>query len=336
MFTILIALILAVLFSLKSQKHSIQWDKYYLVKSRCDILKAILPFAIVLAHLSFYTHNPIIQNFRYSGPYVVGLFFFISGYGLEYKYHNNGLDFSMFPHRVKKLLTPLIFPIVLYLVLLHCFQYDVLTTIHANFTTFSLFIPYTWFVVVLLILNTVFYAVRRYFRSNTKMYAALFVITTIFLAVLYLNGIDGTTYVSNYAFLLGIFYNNNEKNTFIWLGHKKNCWYILAAFFVLAVCSSAYISGKPPFHGFALIGVTAYVLPFAFIFSFIKVVINKVLSFLSNISYEVYIVQGVTFVLFENLIKGEYHLLIVLAFILVNTLLAYISKRITLRIEKKL
>ena len=166
------------------------------------------------------------------------------------------------------------------------------------------------------------------------MYAALFVLTTIFLAVLYLNGIDGTTYVSNYAFLLGIFYKNNEKNTFIWLGHKKNCWYLLAAFLLLAVCSFAYISGYPPFHGFALIGVTVYVLPFVFIFSFIKVSINKVLLFLSNISYEVYIVQGVTFVLFENLIKGEYHLLIVLAFVLVNTLLAYISKRITLKIEK--
>lgn len=333
MFTILIALILAVIFSLKSQKDSIQLNKYYLVKSRCDILKAILPFAIVLSHLAFYTHNPIIQNFRYSGPYVVGLFFFISGHGLEYKYYKNGLDFSMFPNRVKKLLTPLIFPIVLYLFLLHWFQYDIITTLQENFTTLSLFIP-SWFVVVLLILNMVFYAVRRYFRSNTKMYAALFVLTTIFLAVLYLNGIDGTTYVSNYAFLLGIFYKNNEKNTFIWLGHKKNCWYLLAAFLLLAVCSFAYISGYPPFHGFALIGVTVYVLPFVFIFSFIKVSINKVLLFLSNISYEVYIVQGVTFVLFENLIKGEYHLLIVLAFVLVNTLLAYISKRITLKIEK--
>lgn len=333
MFTILIALILAVIFSLKSQKDSIQLNKYYLVKSRCDILKAILPFAIVLSHLAFYTHNPIIQNFRYSGPYVVGLFFFISGYGLEYKYYKNGLDFSMFPNRVKKLLTPLIFPIVLYLFLLHWFQYDIITTLQENFTTLSLFIP-SWFVVVLLILNMVFYAVRRYFRSNTKMYAALFVLTTIFLAVLYLNGIDGTTYVSNYAFLLGIFYKNNEKNTFIWLGHKKNCWYLLAAFLLLAVCSFAYISGYPPFHGFALIGVTVYVLPFVFIFSFIKVSINKVLLFLSNISYEVYIVQGVTLVLFENLIKGEYHLLIVLAFVLVNTLLAYISKRITLKIEK--
>ncbi len=239
----------------------------------------------------------------------------------------------MFPNRVKKLLTPLIFPIVLYLFLLHWFQYDIITTLQENFTTLSLFIP-SWFVVVLLILNMVFYAVRRYFRSNTKMYAALFVLTTIFLAVLYLNGIDGTTYVSNYAFLLGIFYKNNEKNTFIWLGHKKNCWYLLAAFLLLAVCSFAYISGYPPFHGFALIGVTVYVLPFVFIFSFIKVSINKVLLFLSNISYEVYIVQGVTFVLFENLIKGEYHLLIVLAFVLVNTLLAYISKRITLKIEK--
>ena len=104
----------------------------------------------------------------------------------------------------------------------------------------------------------------------------------------------------------------------------------------MAVCSFAYISGNPPFHGFALIGVTVYVLPFAFIFSFIKVSINKVFLLLSNISYEVYILQGVTFVLFENLIKGEYHLLIVLAFILVNTLLAYISKRITIRIEKEL
>lgn len=53
MFTILIVLILAFLFSLKSQKDSMQLDKYYLVKSRCDILKAILPFAIVLSHLSF-------------------------------------------------------------------------------------------------------------------------------------------------------------------------------------------------------------------------------------------------------------------------------------------
>lgn len=64
MFTILIVLILAFLFSLKSQKDSMQLDKYYLVKSRCDILKAILPFAIVLAHLSFLR---IIQLYRILG-----------------------------------------------------------------------------------------------------------------------------------------------------------------------------------------------------------------------------------------------------------------------------
>ena len=52
-------------------------------KDRTTLLKAVLPWVIILHHLSLRTN--LLGDFNEAGVYVVGLFFFISGYGLEKK-----------------------------------------------------------------------------------------------------------------------------------------------------------------------------------------------------------------------------------------------------------
>ena len=52
-------------------------------KDRTTLLKAVLPWVIILHHLSLKTN--LLGDFNEAGVYVVGLFFYISGYGLEKK-----------------------------------------------------------------------------------------------------------------------------------------------------------------------------------------------------------------------------------------------------------
>ena len=60
-----------------------------LTLEQTKILKAVLPIAIIIGHISFAHPHTIISDFRYYGDYAVGMFFFISGYGLQYKYTKN-------------------------------------------------------------------------------------------------------------------------------------------------------------------------------------------------------------------------------------------------------
>lgn len=56
-----------------------------LAKAKADMLKALFPFVIIMGHVSFAYPDSLIRDMRFAGPYVVGVFFFLSGYGLECK-----------------------------------------------------------------------------------------------------------------------------------------------------------------------------------------------------------------------------------------------------------
>lgn len=61
-----------------------------LIKQKADLLKALFPFVIILGHVSFKYPDSMIRDMRFAGPYVVGIFFFLSGYGLECKRFGGG------------------------------------------------------------------------------------------------------------------------------------------------------------------------------------------------------------------------------------------------------
>lgn len=71
---------------------------------KTNLLKAILPFGIILHHISFNASQSVLYDFRFTGPYIVGLFFFMSGYGLECQYRKGKISFRALPAKLKNFL----------------------------------------------------------------------------------------------------------------------------------------------------------------------------------------------------------------------------------------
>lgn len=178
---------------------------------RADILKAIFPFVIIVHHISFKATDMPLMDFRYIGPYIVGIFFCLSGYGLEYKYQSGTLKFGDLGRRLKGILLPLLLPLLLYSALTLPFQPNVLYHIYTTVKDVNFYLPYTWFVVILAILYTGYYVLRTLVTNAVLFVCSMFIFLTILMGVLYKMNVAGTCYVSNYAFLFGILLNIWER-----------------------------------------------------------------------------------------------------------------------------
>lgn len=80
---------------------------------KTELLKAILPFFIVLGHCSL--TYAVFMDFSKTGAFVVSLFFFMSGYGLEKKRLNSTVDNNYIVNRIKSILIPGVIPASIYL-----------------------------------------------------------------------------------------------------------------------------------------------------------------------------------------------------------------------------
>ena len=147
---------------------------------------------------------------RWSGPYIVAIFFFISGYGLQYKYRRGQMDIEYLKNKTTRILLPIVFPLAIY-VLLSCnswesFKYKCEAAIsHGN-----LILPYSWFVIVILFLYILYFL----FVATSKV-KCTFVSFIMFLVctdnIFYRLGWGSSSFVSNIAFLLEIVYYENEN-----------------------------------------------------------------------------------------------------------------------------
>ena len=262
-------------------------------KDRTTLLKAVLPWVIILHHLSLRTN--LLGDFNEAGVYVVGLFFFISGYGLEKKKvggANNSI--GQLPKRLSKLLWPLIVPIVLYLVLVICFGGDVVGKIKNSLRDWCVILPYTWFILNLLIFYIVYYGLSHCLR-DTKMFLTALAIALLAISVL-LMLFDGTSahYSSNFAFLAGIIYCHIEGNVIKTFATKRSVFILM-----LIVVIATYFGTHPfrlssswnvPIYSIAVIALVSR-MPFQ----------STGIDFLSKYSYDLYICQSIAFLIINKL-----------------------------------
>lgn len=293
---ILLFVILFVLFACSLHRR----ERFVLKKQRSDVLKALFPFAIIIGHVYFHYPNFFFQDFRWAGPYVVGLFFFMSGYGLEYKQEHSALGLMAFKKRIKNLLIPVIPPLVIYLVVRWALGLPIGSYIVADLRSYELILPMTWFVISLLFLY-VFYFVGRSLRLGNKVFDCwIFVLTSLLAVVLIKAGISGTSFESNYVFLCGIVFKQYEVKI---LNSKRRGDTVMLCLLILVAVALSYIHNEPPFRGFALVGVVLYVVAFFFVLSFIPFREIPFFQFFKSISYEMYLCQGIFF-----LALPEFHL----------------------------
>lgn len=292
-----------------------------LIKQKADLLKALFPFVIILGHVSFKYPDSIIKDMRFAGPYVVGVFFFLSGYGLECK------RLGGVARRLKKLFQPLALPLVTYLLLKGGLCDSVLDEVVDSLKSLTLLLPYTWFVTVIALFYVVYCVFRNRFASNREFDAFLIIVTIALFVVLFVLQVDGTMYVSNMSFAMGVMYKQKEQ----WILSKMKMWGWITCVVVVLVCAFAYVQGTPPFHGFAMLAVPLYVAGFMLLYARVGMCDNRLIRFFKGISYEIYLWQSIPMLVVTSLKINNVWLYVGLV-ILLSVLMAVVSKRLTNKI----
>lgn len=254
---------------------------------RSKLLKALLPYGVILGHISAY--NKDVFNIAIVGSFIVGVFFFISAYGLECKRQAETIKIRGFWSRLFKLLLPLVVPIILYVDLLILKKYNSELIVTENLRNYQLILPFTWFIIVLAIFYIFFYIISSIKRiANNWFFIILLISVCVFSVANFILFRDSAyTNFSSLCFPAGVLYRQHETKIKEFLSKKYN--YIICFVVLLAT---------------GLIDHVHYLLPFTILIWSIVIIMlstlfnvssNKVLNFFSNISYEVYICQGITF-----------------------------------------
>lgn len=266
-------------------------------KERTGLLKALLPYIIFIHHSHLYD-----REFSLAGVvYVVALFFFISGYGLETKRKRNLLlkkDFLI--KALQKLLIPLIVPIIIY-ICLRLYNDSFRAIYEGDIKEFQLILPFTWYVVTLIILYVFFYVSVAMSKGKAILYFSLIVIEILLFNLIgRFIGIPALAHILTTGFIAGILYKNIEKNIVI----KCNKNAIIHAFMlsVVMVLITMWIKENPLNN--KDIPFIAFVWPTLFIMLYAVVpvckqdsVIGKVINSISSRSYELYICQSIPFLI---------------------------------------
>ena len=133
-------------------------NKELLTISQTGILKGIMALGIVLYHLAVqYNDNLIVlKPFKYLGFLFVGLFFFISGYGLTVSMLTKKDYFSSSKKRFLKVIIPFINAIIVYTIY-YSLQGEILKQ------NIFFVVKYCWFIYEILALYIVFFITYKKF-----------------------------------------------------------------------------------------------------------------------------------------------------------------------------
>ena len=312
-FVITILIILSLLFVARGRRFSL------FIKERTYLLKAFLPYMIFVHHSHFFD-----GDFYYVGAFVVAIFFFMSGYGLETKRIVGGAEIinnRYLVNALKKLIAPLIFPIIVFL-LLRLYSVPFSVVLDEDIRKYQFILPYTWFVVTLIILYFLFYScVAIAGKNNNKdtIYYILIITTVLCFSILgKAVGVPSWARNTTTAFLAGIFYKRNEIKITISLNrYPKLMAGIISA---LLIVITIYIKGDmiahengPLARPFLAFVWSLFIIP---LYSIIPEIKNGVIRYLSSISYELYICQSIAFILLGDKHQYQPYLYLLSSFVL--------------------
>ena len=225
----------------------------------------------------------------------------------------------------------MLFPIVIYGILKYKTEgIELQQILYSSINEINLFLPFTWFIIILTFQYFLFYIAKKIQKSRKG-----FCISTIGLQII-LNTLlfikyDSYIYTSNLVFTVGILAKCYEKEI-IGILNKNIIKDIL--FLLFTIISFSFYKGQPPIRGYALIAVPTYVICFMGI-SYRKITINKqlepIFNFFNSISFQMYLCQGITFMIMKNLINLDLFAYIVLFFIInigLSKFILFLEKKI--------
>lgn len=294
----------------------------YLSPQNTKVLKGIFAVAVVIYHLGMITNNAGSKILIHcSGDFAVKFFFFCSGYGLltQYKkYQARGVDYTkgFLGKHLPKLLVPLPVLTVIYTFFFinegsyygsSPFTFNLVVNLFLNN---GLYVVYNaWFIFELVLLYIVFFFSFHFGKKNGGIQCCVILTLVLMCAFYMLNTYKAWSnfwYYSTFAFAVGVIYAEYKTNIDAFLKkHFKAVTYIL---FPMLICTMvAFFAVKKEIENNA--GITSaeniiltplFLLSLMALLTKIQPGCKKFWSFIGEISYELYLVHGLMYLLLHS------------------------------------
>ncbi|GEM_PF-529144 len=263
-----------------------------------DSLRGLMQLVIVCSHLYFAMEHPPLPFVLCNklGTTVIALFLFMSGYGLAVSFKSKGDAYwkGFFTRRVWGVFSPMLWLTILFQLIL-CAKHGYTPFLSALFLRGKTPLPNAWFIFALVLLYSFFFIAFRLTKRTKQSILLLAILCLAFIATTYLLHFERAWWVTTLAFLSGVFYAYHEASLY----HTfSSVWGVILSIGITFGIISSDIE-------------LLLLLPYLVIPIVVIVLINKsgyarwiqrekgghirrILSSLSSISYELYLIHGIT------------------------------------------
>lgn len=304
-------------------------------KEKMIPLKAVMALLIVADHLTFFLDSLWLKPFRELGAPIVSVFLFISGYGLSKSFQAKGQAYldSFFKKRILKVFLPLIVALALYWIVVAIPGRSFWSELWTMVLKGTPILPFSWFAPVIIYFYLAFYVVFRFvsprWRNTGLVLPALLLMGLVILA-----GYDRCWWICSFSLPTGAVFATEDQRIFRIceksLGHYLSVILVPSILFIIL-----YLSGNPYMWTLCYICIPLIV---ALLVARIPIdrLNGSVLAFLSMISYEIYLCQGIAMELFRGKMWIESDGLFILAVYAVTILVAFLVHQVSTLIHQKI
>ena len=319
-------IILLYLFSLLSGGGSISFKKEKVVP-----LKAILALLIVLHHISLETGVKWLQPFNSWGAPIVSIFFFISGYGLMASYNSKGVGYltGFVKHRIiETLFLPFLLALLLYR--------SVVTGLHGIIETVCLLLkngivtlPHSWYIFAIFVLYIAFYLSCKLMKGKKALFL-LILLCVVYIIATKLQGYARCWYISILAFPAGVTCAYYSKH--IIKISKYSRFFVPICVLIAAVL---YLSKSELGYMFVYVFIPLIIIYLCSTLKVERLSRIRVVRWLSEISYEIYLCQGIAICLLGKFAIEMMPCIYIISVYLLTILLAYVVHQTKIYITNK-
>ena len=300
-------------------------------KEKTFAIKGVLAILVIFHHFSATCNISSFSEFSRWGAIIVSVFFFMSGYGLGRSITLKGKVYllNFLSHRLwKSVILPYAIALIIFLVYLNVDVPDASTLVGDWSRGFTL-LPNAWFIVALALMYLGFYFIN--ITSGRCHVVNMFLFTLVYILIVYSIGFGRWWYVSVIMFPLGMLYADKENELVTLLNrYRARIWLIPMMMGITSVCFIIQTVVS------SIIAYMALTIALVFVMTSTEVErIGKIglFSFLSAISYEIYLCHGVAM----KMCRGKYFnitddWMFVIAVVALTLILASVVKYIVSRL----
>lgn len=297
-------------------------------------IKGILCVMVMFHHFSgwFVDQNIIIYTFSHIGSFIVGMFFFLSGYGLSKSDLKKKPGFKLYIKRFLRIILPYWICEIVYLIVHFVFNVGLDAEVNGVNLIKSVFtigeiVSFSWYVTATLAVYLIYYLSLKFVKRK---YLPIVIIAVMIVTFAFVPDL----WVTYFAFPLGMIISEKEDR---FIGKDKNTLKsgIIALLSIVIVAASCVFKILSQNYGQQMLmnicdsmGAVAFSLLVYILLTKIKVG-NAVTAFFGKMSYEFYLLHGISILLANQIFGIDKPFFFIITAFAISTLLSFLVSKLT-------